>query len=202
MDGFFDCYLRCDSSSPVLSCSKISFTHCNVKQCAYLCVRTRQTALERQDLSCTYLAHHELESIIMIMMVIIIIITITITIVIIGIVIVIIIIIIMIIIVIIIIIIIMHSHASCSVVQNPCLSSGSINMQQSIHCSACRRSGRPLTASVQLLREDHSGHVDGCVWLTTPRGSIDSAFNMLPQVTVAHAKLASLLSLHPFSGGA
>jgi len=32
---------------------------------------TRQAALERQDLSCTYLAHHELESVLIIIIIII-----------------------------------------------------------------------------------------------------------------------------------
>ena len=87
----------------------------------------------------------------------------------------------------------------CSVVQNLCLPSGLSNMQRLVYCLACMRSGQPLTASVRLPREDHCGNVDGCVWLTTPRGSIDSAFNMLPQVTVAHVVLSSLPRLHSFT---
>ena len=42
-------------------------------------MHARQAALERQDLSCTYLAHHELESVIVIVNIIIIIVTTIIT---------------------------------------------------------------------------------------------------------------------------
>ena len=47
--------------SMMLLCMIVKFVELvDLQRCA------RQTALERQDLSCTYLAHHELESVIII----------------------------------------------------------------------------------------------------------------------------------------